>query len=40
MKFYFEFHKTALSIAIENENLEIIKLLLSNVKLNINLTNI
>ena len=34
------FHKTALCIAIEKENIEIVKLLLMNEKLDINLLNI
>lgn len=40
MKFNIKIHKTALCIAIEKENIEIIKLLLANDKLNINQLNI
>ena len=36
----FYFYQTALYLAVEKENIEIIKLLLSNNKLNINILNI
>ena len=39
-EFYKKIHKTALCIDIEEENIEIIKLLLTNDKLNINQLNI
>lgn len=37
---YFLFHQTALYGAIEENNIEIVKLLLSNEKLNINILNV
>ena len=41
MKFsFFSFYKTPLHIAIEKENIDIIKLLLSNEKLNVNLKSV
>ena len=40
MKFILLFQKTALYIAVEKENIEIIKLLLSNNRINININNI
>ncbi len=40
MKFFYFFDKTALYLAIEKENIEIVKLLLSNEKLDINIINI
>ena len=36
MKLWFIFHKTALHLAIEKQNTEIVKLLLENEKLDIN----
>ena len=40
MKFYYLFDKTALYLAIEKENIEIVKLLLSNEKIDVNIINI
>ena len=40
MKFFHLFDKTALYLAIEKENIEIVKLLLSNEKVDINIINI
>ena len=39
MRFYFHFYQTALYLAIEKENIEIIKMLLLNEKLDINAIN-
>lgn len=36
MKFNILFHKTALISAIENQNIDIVKLLLANKKINVN----
>ena len=40
MKFLILFYKTAFYLAVEKENLEIIKLLLTNDKIDINIINI
>ena len=39
MKFLLIFHKTALYLAVEKENIKIIKLLLSNNKIDVNIIN-
>ena len=40
MKFIFDFKKTPLCIAVENQNFEIVQLLLNNDKLDVNLASI
>lgn len=40
MKFYLKINKTALFLAIEKENIEIIKLLMSNENIDINIINV
>ena len=40
MKFYLKINKTALFLAIEKENIEIVKLLLSNKNIDVNIINI
>lgn len=40
MRFLFKIHKTALRFAVENRNIEIVKLLLSNDKVDVNIINI
>ena len=40
MKLFHQFYKTALHIAVEKENIEIIKLLLTNDQIDVNTLNI
>lgn len=40
MRFEYQFHRTALCLAVEKGNIEIVKLLLSNKNIDVNLMNI